>query len=143
MEGGEAVARALLAVLETSTGDYTPAYELNQPVLGKIEQVATRVYGASGVKLSAAARKDISEFESLGYGDLPICIAKTQNSLSDDPKLRNRPVGFEIHVERVLLNAGAGFLVVVTGEIMRMPGLSKVPAATRIDVVDGQIVGVG
>ena len=141
--GGEAVARALLAVLETSTGAFEPAYELDQPVLAKIEQVAKRVYGADGIKLSATARKDIAEIEGLGYGGLPICVAKTQNSLSDDPKLRNRPTGFDIHVERVLLNAGAGFLVVVTGEIMRMPGLSKVPAATRIDVVDGQIVGVG
>ena len=141
--GAEPLARALTAVLAEASGRFEPCYPLEASVESKIAAVATRVYGADRVELSAAARKDIAAIEALGLGSLPICIAKTQNSLSDDANLRGRPRGFALRVARILPNVGAGFLVVITGDILRMPGLSKVPACTRIDVVDGAIVGVG
>ena len=121
---------------------FRPMYEREQPIPEKIEAVARNCYGAVGVEVEPAALRDMARIKRQGFAHLPICIAKTQNSLSDNPKLLGRPEGFTIGVRRVLLNAGAGFLVVLTGNIMRMPGLPKAPAAQEMDVVDDRIVGI-
>jgi len=93
--------------------------------------------------LTAAAKKDMVEVERLGHAGLPICIAKTQSSLTDNPRLRGRPTDFEVTVQRIYVNTGAGFLVVMTGDILRMPGLPREPQAEKMDVVDGRVVGMG
>jgi formate--tetrahydrofolate ligase len=141
--GAEELARVLMAVVESGVGPLRPIYDWAQPVLDKIAAVATEVYGARGVVLSAKAKQDLKDIERLGFSGLPICIAKTQNSLSDNPRARGRPTDFEITIREVIINAGAGFLVVLTGDIMRMPGLPKVPQAEHMDLVDGVVVGIG
>lgn len=141
-EGAEALARAVVETARAPEAPLRPLYEATDPIPRKIEKVATAMYGARGVTLSKRAQRDLRDIERLGYGHLPVCIAKTQSSLSDDPKRTGRPRGFDVTVQRVDINAGAGFLVVITGSIMRMPGLPKAPQAERIDVVDGAIVGV-
>lgn len=123
-------------------GPLQPMYRREQPVKEKIESVAQNCYGADGIILEPRAKQDLMRIKRQGFSHLPICIAKTQNSLSDNPKLLGRPTNFNITVRRVLLNAGAGFLVVLTGDIMRMPGLPKVPAAENMDVIDGVITGI-
>ncbi|MDL2059315.1 formate--tetrahydrofolate ligase [Mesosutterella sp. AGMB02718] len=140
--GAEELARQ---VVEACEGDPRPikfAYEEDAPILDKLQAVITRCYGAKDFSLSPKAVKDLKQIESLGFGRLPICIAKTPLSLSHDPKLLGAPKGFTIPVERLILNAGAGFVVITTGSILRMPGLPKVPNAFKIDVKDGQIVGL-
>ena len=118
-------------------------YELDRPVKEKIEAIAKGIYGADGVSYSGAAEKAIRDIEALGKGNLPICVAKTQYSLSDNPALLGRPTGFTVSVKEVRLSAGAGFIVVMTGDIMTMPGLPKAPAAKAIDLdQDGSIVGL-
>ena len=118
-------------------------YDTALPVKEKIAAIATRIYGAGAVAYSAAADKMIAEIEALGKSDLPICIAKTQYSLSDDPSRLGRPSGFTLNVKEIRLSAGAGFIVVLTGDIMTMPGLPKAPAAYKIDVdADGRISGL-
>jgi formate--tetrahydrofolate ligase len=122
---------------------YAPLYGLDVPLTEKIKTVATQIYGASDVEFSQEARKALRHIENLGYGDLPVCIAKTQGSLSDDPKLAGRPEGFRLHVRDAKAACGAGFVVVYTGKIMTMPGLPKTPAAAAIDVgADGSITGL-
>ena len=101
-----------------------------------------RVYGAERVEYSATARRQLSSYEERGYGGLPVCIAKTQYSFSTDPTLRGAPSGHAMNIREVRLSAGAGFIVVICGDIMTMPGLPKVPSSERIDVVDGQVVGL-
>ena len=109
----------------------------------KINAIATKIYGAEGVEYTSKADKEIKGLESLGFGNLPICMAKTQYSLSDDPKKLGRPEGFKITVANITVSAGAGFLVALTGDIMKMPGLPKVPSAEKIDVdEDGVITGL-
>lgn len=117
-------------------------YPLDIPVLDKIDAVARGIYGAKGVALTSGARRALAQIDALGYGNLPICVAKTQSSLSDDPALRGRPTDFEITVRDVQINAGAGFLVVLTGDVLRMPGLPRKPQYANIDLVDGAIVGL-
>ncbi|MBN1407693.1 MAG: formate--tetrahydrofolate ligase [Calditrichaceae bacterium] len=118
-------------------------YDTESPVVEKIETVAKKIYGASGLELTTAAKKDISQIEKLGYGNLPICIAKTPASLTDNPKIPGRPTDFVITVTNAKVSAGAGFAVVYTGEIMTMPGLPKKPAAMEIDLDEnGEIVGL-
>jgi formate--tetrahydrofolate ligase len=117
-------------------------YDWGAPVLEKLRAVARGAYGAEDVALSRDAERDLRRIEALGLGGLPVCIAKTQYSLSDDPALRGRPEGFALRVAAIKENAGAGFLVVLCGELTRMPGLPRVPAAAGIDLVDGRIVGV-
>jgi formate--tetrahydrofolate ligase len=118
-------------------------YPLDWPAERKIEQIARVMYGAAGVNFQQAAEAKLKKARRFGYGQLPICMAKTQDSLSDNPKLRGRPQGFTLHVRDVEIAAGAGFLVALTGEIMRMPGLPEHPAANRIDVdADGNIIGL-
>ena len=143
-EGGEEVAKELLRLMEENDGSkFSYAYEVDQPIMKKIEAIATRVYGAKGVAFSGAAEKEIKKLEKLGFGNLPICMAKTQYSLSDEPTLIGRPEGFTVTVRSIKVSAGAGFLVALTGDIMTMPGLPKVPSAEHIDVDEtGKISGL-
>ena len=142
-EGALELARTLVEVANRESRSLQPMYRWDEPVVTKIRSVAQRIYGASGIVLTPEAKRDLAQIERLGFDALPICIAKTQNSLSDNPRLRGRPTDFEITVRRIIVNAGAGFLVVLTGDIMRMPGLPKVPQAEHMDVVDGTVVGIG
>ena len=145
-EGGPGAVDLARAVIEAASGSSTPlqpVYALDDAVEDKIRKVATQVYGADDVEFDGSARKDIAQAVALGYGELPICIAKVPGSLSDDPKKIGRPADFTVTVRRVQINAGAGFLVVLTGDIFRMPGLPRVPAAAGIDLLpDGTITGV-
>lgn len=128
---------------QTKQKPLQPLYQRSDSIAQKIESVAVKSYGADGVTFEPRASADIKRLGKQGFGQLPICIAKTQSSLSDNPKRKGRPRNFNITVRRVLLNAGSGFLVVLTGDIMRMPGLPKKMAAEEIDVIDGKIVGIG
>ena len=115
-------------------------YEDDQPLTEKIEAVAREIYGADGVDYTTAAAKRLARLEELGFGQLPVCMAKTQYSLSDNPKLLGWPKGFRITVKSVRLSAGAGFVVAQTGDIMTMPGLPRVPAAENIDVDENGVI---
>ena len=141
-EGGKALAETVLSILDDSAEvQYT--YELDAPLADKIEAVATKIYRAGRVSYTAAAKKTLDELTALGYGKLPVCIAKTQYSFSDNAKLTGAPEGHTLNVREVRLSAGAGFVVVVCGSIMTMPGLPKHPAAMDIDVdVHGKITGL-
>ena len=140
-QGGVELAKTVLSILEDRPIQYT--YPLEMPLKEKIEAVARKIYRASGVSYEPAAEKQLAEIEAMGYQNLPVCIAKTQYSFSDDPKLLSAPEGFELHVRQVRLSAGAGFVVVICGSIMTMPGLPKHPAAENIDVdADGKITGL-
>lgn len=142
-EGGVALANKVLDTLEHKESYFAPLYPDEMPLMDKIHTVASEIYGAGDVTYTAAAKRQLERLERDGFGRLPVCIAKTQYSLSDDPKLLGRPVGFEMHVREVYVSAGAGFVVVLTGDVMTMPGLPKTPAAHRIDVDDdGKIVGL-
>ena len=142
-KGGEALAKEVVRLCEEEKGDFRFSYELDSSITEKIEAVAKKIYGGKGVSILPAAKKQIEKLESLGYGGLPVCIAKTQYSFSDDPKLLGAPEDFEITVKNVKISAGAGFIVVLTGDIMTMPGLPKAPAAERIDVDEnGRISGL-
>ena len=141
--GGEELAREVVRLCEEETGDFTFSYSDELSIAEKIEAVVKKVYRGSGVNILPAAKKQIAELEALGFGKYPICIAKTQYSFSDDPTLLGAPDGFTVTVKNVKISAGAGFLVVLTGDIMTMPGLPKVPSAERIDVDDeGRIIGL-
>lgn len=141
--GGQALAEKVLATIEKKPTQYHPLYELEQSLTGKIETVAREIYGADGVEYAPAARKALTNLEKLGFGNLPICVAKTQYSLSDDQHKLGRPENFTIMVRDAYVSAGAGFVVVLTGEIIQMPGLPRVPAAENIDVnEDGVIDGL-
>ena len=120
--------------------DFHFAYELDKPITEKIETIVRRIYGGSGVTYSKAAKDSIKKLTELGYENLPICMAKTQYSLSDDQTKLGRPEGFTINVTKVKISAGAGFIVVQTGDIMTMPGLPKVPAAEKIDVDENGVI---
>ena len=140
-EGGKALAEKVLEVMEDRPIQYT--YPLDMPLKDKINAIATKIYRADGVNYSAAASKTLAELTEMGYGDLPVCIAKTQYSFSDNAKLTGAPTGFTMEVREVRLAAGAGFVVVICGSIMTMPGLPKKPAAVGIDVdADGKITGL-
>lgn len=142
-EGGEDLARKVISSIENKEAHFKSIYEKDEPVDVKIEKVATEIYGASKVVYSSKALTSLKKLKDLGYGNLPVCMAKTQYSLSDDPKKLGRPDGFELNVRDMYVSAGAGFVVVLTGDIMTMPGLPKEPAAYRIDVSgDGKIVGL-
>lgn len=141
--GGQALAEKVLATIEKKPTQYHPLYELEQSLTGKIETVAREIYGADGVEYAPAARKALTNLEKLGFGNLPICVAKTQYSLSDDQHKLGRPENFMITARDAYVSAGAGFVVVLTGEIIQMPGLPRVPAAENIDVnADGVIDGL-
>ncbi len=138
--GGEELAKEVVRLCEEEKGEFSFSYELDMPIEEKIRAVACRVYGGSGISILPQAKKQIDELESLGFGNLPICVAKTQYSFSDDPQKLGAPEDFKITVRNVKISAGAGFIVVLTGDIMTMPGLPKVPAAEKIDVTDDGII---
>ncbi len=142
-EGGRELAAAVIAQAALATAPITPLYPATAEIRDQVQTIATRIYGADDVIWSSEAQQDLAQCQHLGYGQLPVCIAKTQKSLSDDPSLLGRPRGFKIKVQRLLLAAGAGFAIPLLGDIMRLPGLPKVPQAESIDLVDGQVVGVG
>jgi formate--tetrahydrofolate ligase len=142
-EGGIAVAKEVLAVLDERKAAFKPLYDAGKPIKEKIETIAREIYGAAGVDYGAAAEKNIAQCEAMGLGDTPVCIAKTQYSFSDDPTKLGRPTGFRLTIRDVYPSAGAGFVVALAGEIMTMPGLPKVPAAESIRVLpDGTIEGL-
>ncbi len=141
-EGGLALAEKVVDILENKKADFKMLYEDDMSLEDKIHTIATKIYGADGVNYTAAAKQQLAKITELGYGKLPVCMAKTQYSLSDDQTKLGRPTGFDINVRDVYVNAGAGFVVAITGSIMTMPGLPKVPAAENIDVVDDKIVGL-
>ena len=141
-EGGLALADEVVRLCDEPS-ELKYAYELDQPISSKIEAIAKRIYHADGVDYTSAAEKQLAQLEEQGFGGLPVCMAKTQYSFTDDPKKLGAPVGFRITVRNVKVSAGAGFIVALTGDIMTMPGLPKVPAAEKIDVTpDGKIVGL-
>lgn len=133
-DGGIDLARKVLEAIENTKSTYTPLYELDEPITDKIQKIARNVYGASDVSFSDKAKKQIEQFTSFGWDKLPICIAKTQYSLSDDPSKLGRPIDFTITVRELKPSIGAGFLVALTGDVMTMPGLPKQPAALQMDV---------
>jgi formate--tetrahydrofolate ligase len=142
-EGGLALADAVRATLDGGQAEFKPLYALEAALAEKIETIATKVYGADGVDWLPAAEKQLAELEALGFAELPICMAKTQYSLSDDMAKRGRPQGFRITVREARVSAGAGFVVVYTGDIMTMPGLGKKPAAVNMRLgEDGNIEGL-
>ncbi|MBQ4506602.1 MAG: formate--tetrahydrofolate ligase [Firmicutes bacterium] len=142
-KGGEALAREVVRLCEEEKGDFSFSYDLDMPIAEKIEAVTKRIYGGAGVNILPAAKKQIAKLEAMGFGNVPICVAKTQYSFSDDPALLGAPDDFVVTVRNVKVSAGAGFVVVLTGDIMTMPGLPKVPSAENIDVDEnGRITGL-
>lgn len=142
-KGGEELALEVVNILENTPSNYHPIYELDLPIAEKIKTIAKTIYGADDVNFSKKVLTKIERYTAQGLGNLPICIAKTQYSLSDDPSLLGRPHNFTIEVNDLIPNAGSGFLVAICGDIMRMPGLPKVPAANHMDIKeDGEIIGL-
>jgi len=133
----------VLECIEEDQNDFAFTYSLTDSLETKIKAVATEIYGARNIELSAKAQKDLKRIEELGLGEIPVCIAKTQYSFSDDPKKTGRPQEFTLSIREVELAAGAGFCVPIAGAIMRMPGLPKQPAAEKIDINEkGEISGL-
>ncbi|MBW4862655.1 MAG: formate--tetrahydrofolate ligase [Paeniclostridium sp.] len=139
-EGGIEVAKEVIRLIDEEENNFKFCYEDDLSIKEKIEAIATRIYGADGVDFTLAAEKEIENLEKLGFGKLPICMAKTQYSLTDDQTKLGRPTGFKITVRQLTVSAGAGFIVALTGDIMKMPGLPKVPAAERIDVDENGVI---
>ena len=139
-EGGIELAEKLCAMLEREPSHFSPIYPLEASIQEKINIINKEIYGGSEVLFTEKAKKDIQGIEALGYGSLPVCMAKTQYSLSDNPALLGRPEGFTLTVKEVRLSAGAGFVVALTGDIMTMPGLPRIPAANRIDIDAGGVI---
>ncbi|MBQ9987138.1 MAG: formate--tetrahydrofolate ligase [Erysipelotrichales bacterium] len=142
-EGGKELAQKVIETLETKESNFHCLYELEKPIADKIKTIATEIYGADDVIFSKKVVNKMKKLEEQGFGDLPICIAKTQYSLSDDPTLLGRPTGFKVSINDLIVNTGAGFIVAISGDIMRMPGLPKVPAAVNMDIdSSGKITGL-
>lgn len=139
-DGGIELAKKVLKTLEEKPSNFAPIYPDAMPLAEKMETVAREIYGADGVTFDPAAEKQLARLEELGFGSFPVCMAKNQYSLSDDPARLGRPEGFTINIREVYVSAGAGFVVAITGTIMTMPGLPKVPAAERIDVNDAGVI---
>lgn len=139
-EGGIELAKAVVDAVENSESNFKPLYDEKLPIKEKLNIIAKEIYRADGVIFTAKAEKEIAKIEELGYGNIPVCVAKTQYSLSDDPAKLGKPENFEITVRDVKLSAGAGFVVALTGDIMTMPGLPKVPAAEKIDVDENGVI---
>ena len=141
--GAEDLAKAVVETIESTEKEFSPLYDWNQPIEAKIETVCKEVYGASGVEYTSKAKKDLRKIKKLGFEGFPVCIAKTQKSLSDDATKIGRPTDFVITVREIEIAAGAGFVVPITGDMMRMPGLPSVPASEHIDISDdGEISGL-
>lgn len=142
-DGGIELAEKLLEVLDTKEAHFEPLYDLNLPIADKIKVIAREIYGGDDVTFTKKVMNKMKKYEAQGLGQLPICVAKTQYSLSDDPTLLGRPHGFVVEINDLIPNTGAGFLVAISGDIMRMPGLPKQPAAVNMDIdEDGKIVGL-
>jgi formate--tetrahydrofolate ligase len=141
-KGGEELAKNVIKTIENKKSELKFTYELDAPLKDKIEAIAKKIYGAGSVSYSSEASRMLKKLEKMGYGNLPVCMAKNQYSLSDDPNALGRPEGFNVNIREVYVSAGAGFVVAITGTVMTMPGLPKVPAAENIDVVDDKIVGL-
>ena len=142
-DGGLDLAKKVLETMEKKASNYKPLYELELTIKQKITAIAREIYGAEGVTFDPAAESAIRTIEALGYKELPVCMAKNQYSLSDDPAKLGRPIGFTVNIREVYVSAGAGFVVAITGTVMTMPGLPKIPAAEGIDVdADGRITGL-
>lgn len=142
-EGGMALAQEVLAQLEKGTDNYTPLYDLDLSIKEKIEKIAKEIYGADGVEFVGTAKKMLKTIDDLGYGKLPVCMSKTQKSLSDNAALLGRPTGFTVSIKELRISAGAGFIVAMAGDIIDMPGLPKKPAAESIDIDEnGKIEGL-
>ncbi|HNY43695.1 MAG: formate--tetrahydrofolate ligase [Bacteroidales bacterium] len=142
-DGALDFAKVVVETVNAGKSNFEPLYELDWSMEKKIETIATKLYGASGVEFTAKAKKDLRTIDELGLSKLPVCIAKTQNSLSDDKNLRNRPKDFVVNIREIEIASGAGFVVPISGEIMRMPGLPETPAAEAIDIDnEGNIVGL-
>ena len=142
-DGGIELANGLVDLLENTESHYKPIYDLDLPIEDKIKTIAREIYGADDVIFTKKAKTNIKKLTDLGLDKLPICIAKTQYSLSDDPTLLGRPTGFNIEINDLIPNTGSGFLVAISGDIMRMPGLPKVPAANNMDILEnGEIIGL-
>ncbi len=142
-EGGEELARKVVEVVEKGESKFKPLYDVEDSIKAKIEKIAKEIYGADGVDFTSACSKTIANIEKMGFDKMPICMAKTQYSMTDDPTIAGRPRNFRITVRDIKVSRGAGFLVALTGEIMTMPGLPKVPAAESIDILpSGEIVGL-
>ncbi len=142
-KGGEELAREVVRLCEEEQGDFTYSYELDTTIEEKIEAIVKKVYGGDGINILPAAKKQIEQLTNLGFDKMPVCVAKTQYSFSDDPTKLGAPEGFTVTVKNVKVSAGAGFIVVLTGDILTMPGLPKVPAAEKIDVDEnGKITGL-
>ncbi|GAA0241800.1 formate--tetrahydrofolate ligase [Metaclostridioides mangenotii] len=139
-EGGIEVAKEVLRLIEEEENNFSYVYDINDSIKDKINAIATKIYGADGVDFTKEADKEIVNLEKLGFNNIPICMAKTQYSLTDDQTQLGRPTGFRITVRQVNISAGAGFIVALTGEIMKMPGLPKVPAAEKIDVDEKGVI---
>jgi formate--tetrahydrofolate ligase len=139
-EGGIELAREVVRLCDEEQGDFTYSYELDGTIEDKIEAIVKKVYGGVGISVLPAAKKQIAQLSALGFDRCPVCIAKTQYSFSDDMTKLGAPEGFTVTVKNVKVSAGAGFVVVLTGDIMTMPGLPKVPAATKIDVDDNGVI---
>jgi formyltetrahydrofolate synthetase len=142
-KGAEDLARAVWAAASDGGHDFRLLYPDDMPLREKIELIATRVYGADGVELAPAAAKSLAEYTALGYGHLPVCMAKTHLSLSHDPAVKGRPTGYRFPIREVRLAAGAGFIYPLAGEMRTMPGLPSHPAGEKIDIdADGNVVGL-
>lgn len=142
-EGGIELAEKVVSICEKIPSNFAPIYDVNASVTEKINTIATEIYHADGVEFTAEAKKQLADIERLGFGNMPVCMAKTQYSFSDEPALLGAPKGFKITVRELRVSAGAGFIVALTGNIMTMPGLPKVPAACGMDITeDGTIIGL-
>jgi formate--tetrahydrofolate ligase len=142
-EGAEEIAKVVEEVILNGSGSFKLLYPNDMPILQKVETICKEIYGAEGINVDKNVRNKFELFSNLGFGDFPVCIAKTQYSFSTDPTLRGRPTGFTVPIRDAKISAGAGFVVVLTGDVMTMPGLSRVPAAEKIDIDEnGQITGL-
>lgn len=142
-EGGIELANKLVDLIDSTTSNFAPIYDSNNPIKEKVQTIVSKIYGGNNVMYTATAEKSISKIEEMGLDKLPICMAKTQYSLSDNPSLLGCPKNFDVTVKEVRISAGAGFIVILTGDIMTMPGLPKVPSAEKIDIQeDGTIIGL-
>jgi Formyltetrahydrofolate synthetase len=139
-DGGLELADKVLETLENKKGAFTPFYEETLTLKEKIETISKEIYGAKGVVYEPAANRQLGKIEQMGFGHFPICMAKNQYSFSDDATKLGRPQDFDIHIREVYVNAGAGFVVALTGAVMTMPGLPKVPAANQIDVTEAGVI---